>query len=123
MTGARRVLVIEDHHFVAEGLRSLLELLGNEVRVAFDGPSGIAAARAFRPNVIFCDLGLPGMSGYEVARLIRDGGPNPPVLVALSGYVLAQDRERASAAGFAHHIAKPASVAELQRVIATAPKG
>jgi PAS domain S-box-containing protein len=122
-TGARRVLVIEDHHFIAEGLRTLLELLGHEVRVAFDGPSGIAAARAFRPNVIFCDLGLPGMSGYEVARLIRNGGPNPTVLVALSGYVLAQDRERASAAGFAHHIAKPTSVAELERVIATAPKG
>jgi PAS domain S-box-containing protein len=120
VAGTRRVLVIEDHVDVAEGLRALLEHLGHEVQVSADGPSGIAKAGTFRPNVILCDLGLPGMSGYDVARAIRCGGTSSPLLVALSGHVLPQDRERSAAVGFAHHIAKPSTLADLERVIAAA---
>jgi CheY-like chemotaxis protein len=113
------VLVIEDNVDAAEGLCCALEVAGHDVRVSHDGPSGIAMARAFRPNVIVCDIGLPGMNGYDVARaLCADETVGPAVLVALSGYALPQDRERAEAAGFAYHLAKPPSVHELQQVIA-----
>src|SRR4051812_43202815 len=86
--GPVRVLVIEDHPDAAESLRLLLELAGHEVRVARTGPAGVAAARGFQPDVVLCDLGLPGgMSGYEVARALR---ADPDVagarLVAVSGY-------------------------------------
>jgi two-component system CheB/CheR fusion protein len=113
------VLVIEDNIDAADALRSALEIDGHDVRVSHDGPAGIAIARTFRPNVIVCDIGLPGMNGYDVARaLCADGAVRPAVLVALSGYALPQDRERSEAAGFAYHLAKPPSLCELQRVIA-----
>jgi PAS domain S-box-containing protein len=115
----RRVLVIEDNVDAAEGLCSALEIAGHVVRVAHDGPSGIAMARVFGPNVIVCDIGLPGMNGYDVARaLCADETVTPAVLVALSGYALPQDRKRSEAAGFAYHLAKPPSLRELQQVIA-----
>jgi two-component system CheB/CheR fusion protein len=116
----RRVLVIEDNVDAAEGLCSALEMAGHDVRVAYDGPSGIAMARAFRPNVIVCDIGLPGMNGYDVARaLCADETLTPAILVALSGYALPQDREWAEKAGFAYHLAKPPSLRELEQVIAS----
>jgi two-component system CheB/CheR fusion protein len=115
----RRVLVIEDNADAAEGLCSALEIAGHVVRVAHDGSSGIAMARAFRPNVIVCDIGLPGMNGYDVARaLCADATVTPAVLVALSGYALPQDRERSESAGFAYHLGKPPNLRELQEVIA-----
>jgi two-component system CheB/CheR fusion protein len=114
----RRVLVIEDNVDAAEALRSALEIDGHDVRVSHDGPAGIAIARTFRPNVVVCDLGLPGMNGYEVARVLcADRVGTPAVLVALSGYALPQDRERSEAAGFAYHLAKPPSLRELQQVL------
>jgi two-component system CheB/CheR fusion protein len=118
----RRVLVIEDNLDAADTLRELLELSGHEVRVAADGPTGVATAHAFHPEVVFCDLGLPGMSGYEVARAIRnDGDVSDAVLVALSGYALPEDRELSAEAGFTYHIAKPATLDELEQVIGAAP--
>ena len=68
---ARRVLVVEDNADAAETLRVAIDLAGYEVAVAHDGRSGLEVARAFRPEVILCDIGLPGMDGYEVARAIR----------------------------------------------------
>ena len=65
------MLVIEDNVDAAESLREALELGGHEVAVAYDGPEGLAKARAFEPEVVLCDIGLPGMDGYEVARALR----------------------------------------------------
>jgi two-component system CheB/CheR fusion protein len=117
---ARRVLVIEDNIDVAESLRSLLELRGHRVRTSYDGTSGIAAAREFKPEVILCDLGLPGVSGYDVARSLRvDEASAPrPVLVALSGYTQPEDRARSAEAGFQHHLAKPLDLGDLESVLA-----
>jgi two-component system CheB/CheR fusion protein len=116
----RRVLVIEDNVDSADTLRSLLEIAGHEVRVSHDGPSGIEMARAFRPDVVLCDIGLPGMNGYDVAQTLRaDEAVAPAVLVALSGYALRQDRERSAEAGFEYHLAKPPSLRELQKIVAT----
>jgi two-component system CheB/CheR fusion protein len=121
--GGRRVLVIEDNVDAADTLRDLLELKGHEVRVAHDGPGGIAAARAFHPEVVLCDLGLPGMSGYEVARALRvEHDVTGALLVALSGYALPENRQWSSEAGFTHHIAKPATLEELEQVIGAASR-
>jgi two-component system CheB/CheR fusion protein len=116
----RRVVVIEDNVDAADSLRVVLALQGDDVQVAYDGPAGLALAREARPDVVICDLGLPGMDGYEVARAIRgDATLRDTYLVALSGYARPEDSERAAAAGFDHHIAKPPSrqqIAQLKQV-------
>ncbi len=119
---ARRVLVIEDNADAAESLKQALELDAHEVAVAFDGVCGLELARAFQPEVVLCDIGLPGMDGYAVARAFRsDGALRDIVLVALSGYALPDDVERARAAGFDRHLAKPADLAALERILAELP--
>jgi two-component system CheB/CheR fusion protein len=113
----RRILVIEDNVDAAESLRDVLELTGHTVAVAYQGPEGIARARQFRPDVVFCDIGLPGIDGYDVARAIRaDTLLSNTFLVALSGYALPEDLERAAAAGFDRHLAKPPSMEEVQEL-------
>jgi two-component system CheB/CheR fusion protein len=119
----RRVLVIEDNEDSADSLKELLALDGHDVRVAYDGPSGIALAHDFRPEVVVCDIGLPGMNGYEVARAIRASGTLRGChLIALSGYARHEDRRAAAAAGFREHLAKPVRPEALARVMATAPR-
>jgi signal transduction histidine kinase/CheY-like chemotaxis protein len=115
----RRVLVIEDNVDAAESLRDLLRLEGHEVAIAFDGPEGIARAREFQPELVLCDLGLPGMDGFEVARVFRaDPLLAGARLVALSGYALPEDVQRAMEAGFAQHVAKPPTREKLEGVFA-----
>jgi len=119
----RRVLVIEDTVDAAEALSDLLTLDGHDTQVAYDGPSGIALARDFHPDVVFCDIGLPEMDGYEVARAMRaDDALRGTYLVALSGYARPEDRERSAEAGFDWHLAKPPSTDALERVIAERPR-
>jgi CheY-like chemotaxis protein len=82
-------LIIEDNVDAADSLREVLELSGHEVAVAYNGPDGLAKAREWRPEVLLCDIGLPGMDGYEVARAFRaDEALRKTFLVALSGYAL-----------------------------------
>ena len=117
----RRVLVIEDNVDAADSLRDVLQIQGHEVALAYDGASGIALAREFRPEVVLCDIGLPGMDGYEVARAFRaDEALRGAQLVALSGYALAEDQQRAAEAGFDQHLTKPPSVEKLAAVLAGA---
>ncbi len=114
----RRVLVIEDNVDAADSLQDLLEMEGHCVAVAYDGPDGIAKARGFRPELVLCDIGLPDMDGFEVARAFReDEVLKCACLVALSGYALPEDLERAAEAGFARHIAKPPTVEKLREVL------
>ena len=117
--GARRVLVVEDSEDAAESLRDVLEVEGgHEVRVAADGAAGLEAVKDFHPDVVLCDLGLPVVDGYEVARrLRRSGDAGGALLVALSGYASSDDVERCIQAGFHHHLAKPADVDALLRLI------
>jgi PAS domain S-box-containing protein len=115
----RRVLVIEDNVDAADSLRDVLRLQGHEVAVAYGGLSGIATAREFHPEIVLCDIGLPGMDGYEVARAFRaDEALRGAHLVALSGYALADDLRRAAEAGFDEHLTKPASFEKLAAVLA-----
>jgi len=110
------VLIVEDNPDAASTLREALELEGNRVEVARAGPEGVAAARARRPDVVVCDLGLPGMTGFDVARELRaDPALRDLRLVALSGYANPDDVERSMAAGFDVHLAKPPDIELLAR--------
>jgi CheY-like chemotaxis protein len=115
----RRILIIEDNVDAATSLCELLELLENEVEVAYDGPEGLAKARLFHPHVLLCDIGLPGMDGFDVARAFRaDEALARTLLVALSGHALPEDLERAQQAGFQRHLLKPPSLKKLEQVLA-----
>ena len=115
----RRVLVIEDNIDAAESLSEVLQFDEHEVALAHNGPDGIAKARTFRPEFVLCDIGLPGMDGYEVARVLRaDPSFKGTFLVALSGYALPEDLQRSREAGFDRHIAKPPSLDALEELLA-----
>ncbi len=117
---SRRVLIVEDNRDAAETLASYLQSRGHEVVVAGDGPGGVAAALRQRPGVVICDIGLPGMDGYEVARTLRaEPGFGTCLLIAVTGYGEAADRERARRAGFDHHLTKPADAEEIARLLAS----
>ncbi|HET6439300.1 MAG TPA: PAS domain S-box protein [Anaeromyxobacter sp.] len=103
----RRVLIVDDNEDAADSLAQLVEFLGHEAEVAHEGRTALAKARANPPDVILCDIGLPGMDGYAVAREVRRGGPEGVRLVAVSGYARPEDIERATEAGFEGHVAKP----------------
>jgi PAS domain S-box-containing protein len=115
-----RVLVVEDNRDSAESLRMALEAGGCcEVEVAYTGPDGVEAAQRLRPDLVLCDIGLPGFSGYEVARRIRADANGAVVLVALTGYGREEDRAEAKAAGFDRHFTKPVDFAQLEAVISS----
>jgi PAS domain S-box-containing protein len=111
----RRILVVEDNPDGLESLLALLGLLGYAVEGAEDGPSALAAAARFEPELVLLDLGLPGMDGYDVARALRaDDRHAGVVLVALTGWGAEQDRTRTAQAGFDHHLTKPIDPDQLQ---------
>ncbi len=117
--GRRRVLVVDDNRDAAESLAELVAAFGHEVEIAHDGPTAVARARATRHDFVLCDIGLPGMSGYDVARALRqDPGAGFGRLVAVSGYAQPEDQRRAAEAGFDLHVAKPPDPSELERLLA-----
>ena len=96
----------------------LLELSGHTVQTVHDGPAALAAASTFRPEVVLCDLGLPGMNGYELARQLRQlEGLNKSVLIAITGYGQEEDQRRAQEVGFDHHMTKPVDPAALAKLL------
>jgi PAS domain S-box-containing protein len=117
----QHILVIEDNEDAAETLRMLLELSGHSVEVAHTGPEGLARACALTPDIVLCDIGLPGgMSGYEVAQAMRRRPElRSACLVAMTGYGQEEDRKQAREAGFDHHLTKPADPEALERLLAS----
>jgi len=114
-----RVVVIEDNDDIRDSLRTLLTLWGHDVRSAADGKRGMELVLAAPPDVALVDIGLPGISGYDVARLIRERLPSRRIrLIAVTGYGQASDRERVLAAGFDAHLLKPVAPDALQRELA-----
>lgn len=106
--GHLRVLVAEDNEDAAEMFRMLLELSGHAVSLATTGPDAVKLAQALRPDAVLCDIGLPGFSGYEVARQLRaDPALRDTLMIAITGYGTAEDHAAAKAAGFDHHFPKP----------------
>ncbi|MGV3719745.1 MAG: response regulator, partial [Actinomycetota bacterium] len=119
---ARRVLIVEDNQDSADMLAMMLALAGHEVDVAHDGAAGVEMARSRRPDVVLLDIGLPRMSGYEVALEIRgDRTSAAPLLVAMTGYGQAEDKQRATETGFDRHLTKPVAPEELLAVVLDAP--
>jgi signal transduction histidine kinase len=119
---AGRILLIEDNTDTAETLRDLLDLSGYPVEVARSGPEGLAYARQFQPEFVICDIGLPGMDGYEVARTLRQEPATARVhLIALSGYAQEEDLQRSREAGFDWHLKKPIEFNDLVRVLQRLP--
>lgn len=113
-----RVLVVDDNCDAADTLSMLLELLGHSAQVAHDGPAALDAVLDFRPQVVFLDIGMPGMNGYDVAVAIRnDRRFDQPLLVALTGWGSEDDRERTRAAGFDLHLTKPVDLAAIEKML------
>ena len=116
---SHRILVVDDNWDSATSLAMLLKLAGNETHTAFDGLEAVEAATTFRPDVVLLDLGLPKLSGYEVARKIREQPwGKEMVLVAVTGWGQDEDRQKSKAAGFDGHVLKPVEQAALTRLLA-----
>jgi CheY-like chemotaxis protein len=120
---ALRILVVDDNVDSAESLAMLMKVLGHDVGIAHDGPTALEAALEYRPSVVLLDIGLPGFDGYEVAKRIqRQPSLDSVVLVAMTGYGKESDRQLAKEAGFDHHLVKPASFEQLQKLLADLSK-
>lgn len=115
-----RILLIEDNLDSAQALGELLRLNGHRVELAHDGEQGVSKAKELRPDVVLCDIGLPGaMDGYDVARSVRrDPSVSAAFLVALTGFGQDSDRKRAREAGFDAHLTKPTDPSVLERLLA-----
>lgn len=115
----RKILVVDDVRASAETLSQLLRGIGQNVFVAFDGQQALNSVLEHRPSVVFLDIAMPGMNGYDVAKRIREvEGAEETVLIALTGYGQEEDRRRAAEAGFDFHLTKPATIEALHGVIA-----
>ena len=116
--GAARILVVEDNVDSAETMQMLLAMSGYDTRTAYDGRVALAVAREFRPQVVFCDIGLPGKDGYAVARELRAmPETRAALLVALTGYGHEDDRQRATDAGFDLFQVKPVEPGALEALL------
>jgi PAS domain S-box-containing protein len=119
-----RILVVDDNFDTARGMSRLLKLIGHEVATAHSGPEAIELAREFQPEVILLDIGLPGMSGYEVAsQLRREECCKDALIVAVSGYGQDDDRRRSRESGFDYHLTKPLDHDALLTLLSTESNG
>lgn len=118
----RRILVVDDVVDAADTLAEVLELWGHEVHKVHDGEAAVEAVRQLHPEVVLLDIGMPGMDGFEVARVLRREHPNQPMLlVALTGYAQDSDRQEALRAGFDAHLSKPVDLDTLRTVLLQTP--
>jgi PAS domain S-box-containing protein len=114
----QRILVVDDNEDSADSMALYLNLLGHEVRTAYDGLAAVEEAETFQPSVIILDIGLPKMNGYEVAEQLRKRRSSEVVLIALTGWGQEENRRRSKEAGFDHHFTKPLDFDDLNRLLA-----
>jgi CheY-like chemotaxis protein len=116
----RRILIVDDNRDAADSAGTLLLLWGHQVRVAYDGPSALIIARDFQPELCLLDLGMPGMTGFQVAEQLRqEPALRQTRLVAMTGFDSEADQKRSRDAGFDAHLVKPVEIAALQDVLAS----
>ena len=121
--GKRSILVIEDNQDTAESICLLLRLDGHDVKTAMTAISGLETARDFHPEIILCDIGLPGMDGYQIAHAIRqDDALSSAYVIAMTGYGREKDRRQALDSGFNLHLTKPIDYDNLRRTLANMPR-
>ncbi len=114
--------MIDDSPDVVQSLQFLFSMWGHELLVAYHGQQGLDIAQREKPEIILCDIGLPGMSGYEVAQALRAAPETRRAyLIAVSGFGTAEDKERARAAGFDLHLNKPEGFTTLDRLLRELP--
>jgi CheY-like chemotaxis protein len=111
------VLVVDDNEDAADSLAQWLRHSGHQVEVAYSGLKALACVRSFQPDVVVCDLGLPELTGYDVARAVRRDMQRPIRLVALTGYARPEEVSRCIECGFDAHVAKPAAPADIERML------
>jgi CheY-like chemotaxis protein len=117
--GVASIVVIEDHRDTADLMREILAQAGHRVETAYNGRDGIALVRDLAADLVFCDVGLPDIDGYAVARTLRaDPTTEHARLIALTGFHGEDERERAIAAGFDRHVVKPLDPATLEKLAA-----
>jgi CheY-like chemotaxis protein len=117
-SSGHRVLVVDDNRDAAISLAMLLRMLGHDVQTAHDGASALTLAISYRPDMVFLDIGMPGMDGYEVARRLREQPAlEGVVLIALTGWGQQADRLRTAEAGFDHHLVKPLETKVLKELL------
>jgi CheY-like chemotaxis protein len=114
---SRRVLVVDDNQDAADSLAMLLGVRGEEVRIAYDGAKALEVERDFKPDVVLLDIGLPAISGYDVAERIRDKRGDKVLIVAITGWGQEKDLRRAEDAGIDHHFTKPVDFEALVALI------
>jgi CheY-like chemotaxis protein len=117
----RSIVIVEDNADGRESLRFLLELWGHEVRTAADGPQGLDAILALEPDVALVDIGLPGMTGYELVRQLRKSSNWRPHLIAMTGYGQPHDRQLALESGFDSFVIKPIDALALHELLGRCP--
>jgi len=111
-------MVVDDNQDAANSLAMLLKLKGHEVRVAYSGMAALEMMKTYTPDVVFLDIGMPGMDGYEVARRIREiPGLAKVVLAALTGWGQQEDRRRTAEASFDHHLVKPPELQAVENIL------
>ena len=121
LAGGRRVLIVDDNVDAAETLAMMLEILGQDTRQAHDGREALTVAADYKPDLVFMDIGLPGISGLEACvRMRKDLGMSGTYLVALSGYGTEEDRKRSLEAGFDDHLVKPLDPGTLPSILGNA---
>jgi CheY-like chemotaxis protein len=117
-TPPRRIVVADDNEDAAQSFAMLLSFAGHEVRIAHDGAAALEALREFRPDVAFLDIGMPQLSGYEVAEAVRaEPWGSEMKLFALTGWGQPEDQLRAKTAGFDRHLVKPIDPTEIDRLL------
>ena len=115
---SQRMLIVDDNRDAADSLGMLMKVMGNETRVAYDGREALAIASQFHPEVVLLDIGLPTLSGYEVAReLRRRPGGATLLLIATTGWGQPSDKDQSREAGFDHHLVKPVDPATLLKLL------
>jgi CheY-like chemotaxis protein len=117
----RRVLIADDNRDGAETLGMLLQLANHEVHLAHDGPAALELAERLKPDIAVLDIGMPGLTGYEVAERIRaETWGRHMVLIAVTGWGQQSDKRKAHLAGFDHHLTKPMNAIDLEQLFAAA---
>ena len=116
-----RILLVDDNREATDALARLLKLHGHAVAIAYSGSEALQKAPLFNPEVVILDIGLPDIDGYEVATKLLNQNTSY-YLIALTGYGQAEDKERATQAGFSYHLTKPAGIKEIAAVLRKASR-